>query len=147
MYLIVLLCIHVVVIMSFNAFLVNMQRPGLCMICIHHSCVQSVFWSNTGEGNLKYDASTKSVCSGYIQSSTCSMVKYQLVLMRMLKENWMIQRPPQSTIEKLPAVHRSCSTLQRGERFCLAVVLFKNKPKWGRGGGGVRESKGEKLLL
>lgn len=49
--------------MSFNAFLVNMQRPGLHMICMGHSCVQSVFWSNTWEGKLRYDASTKCVYS------------------------------------------------------------------------------------
>lgn len=117
------------------------------MICIGHSCVQSVFWSNTWEGKLlKYDASTECVCSEYVQSSTCSMVKYQLVLMGVLKENWMVQGPPQSTTEKLPAVYGSCSILQRGERFYLAG-LFKNKPKRGRGGGGVRESKGEKLVL
>lgn len=80
-------------------------------------------------------------------------VKYQLVLMGMLKGNQMIQRPPQSTTEKLPAVYGSCSTLQRGERFCLAGC-FKNKPKsgdWGGGGGcfgsGVRESKEVKLVL
>lgn len=57
------------VIASFNAFLVNMQRPDLCMICIGRSCVQSVFWSNTWEGKLfKYDASTVCVCSGGICS-------------------------------------------------------------------------------
>lgn len=133
--------------MSFNAFLVIVQRPGPCTICIGHSCVQSVFWSTTWESKLlKYDAFTVCVCSGYVQSSTCSVVKYQLVLMGMLKENWMVQRPPQSTIEKLPGVYGSCSTLQRGERF-YSAGLFKNKPKRGEGGGGVRESKGEKLVL
>lgn len=74
------------------------------------------------------------------------MVKYQLVFMGMLKENWMVQKPPQSTMEKLPAVYGSYSILQRGERFFLAV-FFKNKPKRRRGGGGARESKGEKLVL
>lgn len=80
-----------------------------------------------------------------MQSSICSIVKYQLVVMGMLKESWMIQRPPHSTTEKLPAVYGSCSTLQRGERFFLAG-LFKSQK--GEGGwGAVRESKGEKSVL
>lgn len=54
--------------------------------------------------------------------------------MGMLRESWMTQRPPQCTAEKLPAVYGSCSTLQRGERFCLAG-LFKNKPERGWGWG------------
>lgn len=135
------------VITSFSAFLVHVQRPDLCTICISHGCVQSFFWSNMWEGKfLKFDATTECVCSGYVRSSACSMVKYQLVLMGMVKENWLVQRPPQSTIEKLPAVYGSRSILQRGERFYLAG-LFKNNPERGRGGGGVRESKGKKLVL